>query len=205
MYFSMLSILLPLLMGAIFFKWLSNPLKWLFFFIVVGAIFEGFSLFLNLKHVNNLFLFHLFIIFEFGFLSVVLWLIFQVQRYRMFISVISIPFTMYLVASLFTSDLTTFNDQNRIIESSILILYCILYIVMALKRLKASYLEMHPYFILISGLLIYFAGTISVFIFSNQLDHSNFMPAWTVHSLLNIFLKLVYTSVIWRSKLTSRI
>lgn len=191
------------MMGAIFYRWLSVPIRWLYLLIIIGAIFEVYSILLNLNQINNLFLFHFYTIVEFSLLSVVLQSIFQEKRFKNLVSIVSVLFLVYLVGNVFVSDLSKINSQNRIIESCILISFCLIYIVTALSRLKAPYLERHPYFILISGLAIYFAGTVFVYVFSNQLNESNFMPAWTIHSLLNIFLKLTYTSVIWRSKRTS--
>lgn len=204
MYISSVIILLPLTVGAIVFKWHTEPLRWLYWLIIVGTAFELCSFILNINGVKNLFLFHFFTVVEFSFLSIVFRTIFQDKKHKRLVGIVSIPFTIYFIGSLFVNDLTRFDDYNKVIESFILVGYCLLYITAALNRLKAPYLEMHPYFILISTLLIYFVGTAFIFLVLNQLDKDNFMIAWTVFGALNIILKIVYTSVLWKSRLTFR-
>lgn len=201
MYLSTFSILLPLLLGAVFFRYLATPLRVLYLLVVVATMLETWVIILNLKGLNNLFLFNYYTLIEFAFLSGVFITIFQIKRNRVLIAVISTLVMTYMVYSLFANDLNEkIDSQNRIIESSVIIMYSLLFIAVALNKFKAPYLEMNTYFVLISGWLIYFVGTVFVFLLSNHLDESNFMPSWSIHSVLNIFLNIIYASVIWRSK-----
>lgn len=205
MYLSTLSILLPLVLGAVFFDSLTLPLRILYFFIVICGIFELWSLVLFYYQENNLFLFHFQTIAEFVLLSLVYITIFDTRRLKSIVLVSSIAVTAYLIFGIFKSDLGTFDSTNRIVESSVLIFYFILFMIDALNRMNAPNLEMQPYFILTSGLIVYFAGTSFVFLLSNHISESSFLPAWTIHNLLNIFLNVIYASVIWRSKKVSNI
>lgn len=200
MYLSTFSILLPLLLGAVFFRYLATPLRVLYILVVLATMLETWVIILNLKGLNNLFLFNYYTLIEFAFISGVFTIIFQIKRNRVLIAVISTLVMTYMMYSLFTNDLNEIDSQNRIIESSVIIVYSLLFIAVALNKFKAPYLEMNTYFVLISGWLIYFVGTIFVFLLSNHLDESNFMPSWSIHSVLNIFLNIIYASVIWRSK-----
>lgn len=153
-----------------------------------------------LGQVNNLFLFHLYTPVEFGFISTVYFTIFKKWSYKKLILVISISFLSYLILSIFNSDLKRFDALNRTIESGILLVYFSIYLIEVLKNSKEPYLEIHPYFILTVGFVLYFAGTIIVFFISNNLDSNAFIPIWAIHSILNIFLNSIYSVVIWRSK-----
>lgn len=203
MYLSTFSILLPLLLGAVFFQSLTRPLRILYVFIAVSAILETWTITLNIFGMNNLMLFNLFTFIEFAFLSIVFRMLFPYKYQRAFVTIVSFAVVIYFVSTFSMNDLTVFNSKNRTIESAVFIGYGLMYIVTSLNRLKVPYLELNPYFILTSGLLIYFAGTIFVFVVERRLNESNFMPAWTIHSILNMFLNVIFASVIWRSKRTS--
>ena len=126
----------------------------------------------------------------------------SVKFYRTLIKVVSGGFSVYLVIDLFTKDLSAFDSTAKMIEICIVMVYALIFIILTLTRSSAPYLEVNPYFILGSGLFLYFLGTLSVFLFSFQLkaNSEEFQTVWTIHNVLNIFLNLIYTSVLWRSK-----
>lgn len=200
MYLSTLSIVLPIFLGALFFKHLTRPLVILYLFILACGVFEGWAIILNLQGINNMFLFYPFTLVEFLFVSTIIILLIEYKPVKYTIQTLTIGVSFYLVYSIFISDLSVMDSKNRILESLILIVYCLTFIAMALTKLQIPYLELNSYFILVSGFLMYFLGTVFVFWLGDHLDEENFMPAWTIHSLLNIFLNLTYFVVIWKSK-----
>lgn len=199
MYLSTLSILLPIALGAIFFRGLKPPIKILYVFIVSCGIMELWTAILFFQNANNLFLFHAHTFIEFSLLSVIYFKIIPSRICKIGILAISSSFLVYLTYSISVNDLHEFDSNNRVIESGILISYFIAFMVIYLYKFKAPYLDMNPYFILTAGLFIYFIGVILVFLYYSELADNQFMSAWTIHSLLNIFLNLIYSSVIWRS------
>lgn len=200
MYLSTLSIVLPILLGALFFKHLTRPLIVLYLFILSCGVFEVWAIILNIQGINNMFLFHPYTLVEFLFVSTIITLLLENRPIKYVILAITVVVGLYLFYSIFVSDLSILDSKNRIVESLILILYCFTFIVLALTKLQIPYLELNSYFILISGFLLYFLGTVFVFWLGDHLDEENFMPAWTIHSLLNISLNLTYFVVIWKSK-----
>lgn len=201
LYISAFSILLPIVFGAVFFKQLTPALKVLFAFILICGAFEAWSITLFSLSLNNAFLFHLLTLFQFVLLSAVFYLMCPIKLYKSMVAVVSASFSIYLIVNLFITDLMVFDPTMKITVTIILLIYASIYLILALTRFSAPYLELNPYFILVSGLFLYFLGTLSVFLFSFQLNDNSeeFLPAWTIHNLLNIFINLIYTSVIWRS------
>lgn len=62
-----LSILFPIILGAIYFKKNTYTQKVFLGYLLFSLIFEGISLYTNLKSIHNLWLFNLFLYFEFAF------------------------------------------------------------------------------------------------------------------------------------------
>lgn len=200
MYFSSFSILFPFLLGIVFYGSLTKPIRTLFAFIAIVAPLEGWTLYLNLTSQNNLMYFNIVTLIGFVFLSLIFGQMIPNRYLKWSIGLISSTVWAYFVVYFFSRDLDIFHTKLRVIECFVFIGYSILFIVFSIMRTKIPYLERNPYFLLVGGLLIYFSGTVFVFLFGDYLSENNFMPAWTVHSLLNIFLNLTYFVVIWKSK-----
>lgn len=198
---SALSILLPIFVGAIFYKQLTKAFKILYGFILITGAMEAWAMILSFLQMNNIALFHFFTFFQFILLSTVFYLMCPVKPYRHVVLVVSVLFSLYFLFNLVTMDLTVFHTSLKTSETVILLTYSIGYLMLALSRSDLPYLEMNPYFVLVAGLFLYFLGTLIVFIFSFQLKEiETFLPTWTIHNLLNIFLNLIYFSVLWRSR-----
>lgn len=203
MYLSSLTILIPVFFGAVFYGALTRALKILYGFIVLSALFELWAAVLSHFYMSNLYLFHIQTLVEITLISCVYYFIFRYSWQRKIVVILSSLFIIYVSMSLyFDFSFDRINSTERMIESSILIIYFMLYVLHLLGKSRTPFLEMHPYFILTSGFLLYFSGTICVFIFSEELEGSTFLTVWGIHSLLNIFLNIIYTSVIWRSNHT---
>lgn len=204
MYLSTFSILFPVFVGAVFIRTLTKPLRVLYAYILVCAALELTTAIMHVNGINNLLIFNAYTLIEFTFLSVVFRMLFPYGYQKTLVTGISIAVGIYFAYTLLTEDLFMFNTKNRIVEGSVILLYALWYIATILNRLKPPYFQRNPYFLLACGLFIYFAGTMFVFAIENRLDESNVMPAWTIHSLLNLFLNIVFMVVIWRSKSSSR-
>lgn len=200
MYLSTLSILLPLIFGAIFFKSLTRPIKILFGYIVVAALLEFLGAILFFQGKNNMPLYHIYTFFEFTILSLVYYTLFNQLLHKIGVLILSVAFLVYMANLIIThSAFDEFNTITRTIESAILILYFLTYILHSSRENTGKTLELNPYFILTSGLLIYFAGTVCVFLFLEHLEGNSFLSAWSIHSVLNIFLNVIYAVVLWKS------
>lgn len=197
----MFSIFVPAIIGAFFFKSLPNPIKVLYAFICMTAFIEVFSSILFAFGKNNIVLYEIHTYIEFLLISAVYFLIFKGKIIRATLMLSTIIFVVYLLRSSYLRiESEQLDTKSIIIESIILIAYFVYYMVSLLGKSKHPYLETQPYFILTSGLLLYFVGNLFVYFFYDYLDGESFLSIWTIHSLLNLFLNFIYVVVLWRSK-----
>lgn len=199
MYLSSFSILLPSLLGIAFFKSLYPMLKLLIVFIVLTAGLELWVTLLHYHGTNNMFLFHLHTYLEFTVFSTIFLRLLKGRRNMIIVIGLIAVFLGYLMYTLVNGE--TFERLNwfiRVLESAILITFALMYIRREFIRLDQRNLKMNPYFVLSAGLLIYFFGTLTIFLFFQLMNDDQFTSVWVVHSLLNIFLNIIYASVIWQ-------
>lgn len=108
-------------------------------------------------------------------------------------------FTVYSV--LFIETISEFNAVQRWVEMVLLIQIILLYL-RELSMLRSSVqMKKNPFFWLSVGYLIYFTGTIYLFV--NQkyfLEHGQ-TQYWIIHGIFNIFLNAVFTVVLWKSRI----
>ncbi len=203
MHLSSLSLLLPVLLGAVFFRSLTKPVKILYVFILISLGFEIWSTILFFQVESNLFLYHYYTIAEFTLLSVVYYYLFRKQNTRMILLAVSSVVIIYLCYSVFKSpSFEKIDAINRLVESVVLLLYFMLYIVEIFGTSKSLFLERNPYFILTVSLTFYFLGTVYLFVFADSLDNNVYLSSWVIHSILNIILNLSYSVVIWKTDKT---
>ena len=148
---------------------------------------------------NNMIVYHLHTFVEFLSLSAVYFLIFRDSpRMRRSIIVVSFAFLILSIVSLVMwQGILEFNSIQRMIEYGILMFYFIAHFSSIINFRKAPFLELHPYFVLTTGLFIYFSGTLLVFLSANNFIDIGILNFWIIHSLLNVFLNITYSVVIW--------
>ena len=201
MYLSVFSIFVPVIFGAIFYRSLPLPIKVLFVYICLAAAIEVTSSLLFASGANNIVLYDVLTYFEFILLSTVYFLLLPSKPIRMGMVVLSTSFIVYLLWSdLFRGNTNELNTTTIIIESILLICYFVCYMITLLSKSNNPYLETQPYFVLSGGLLVYFVGNFLVYFYYDFLDVEMALSVWTVHSLLNLLLNIIYTAVIWKSK-----
>ena len=96
----------------------------------------------------------------------------------------------------------TFNTYARPIGNILFIFFAISYYYKLLKDLKVRYLERNPMFWINTGILIYFSGSLFLFIFSNYILKNVQLNIlfWAIHAGLNIFIHIFYAIGLWLSR-----
>jgi hypothetical protein len=202
----MYSIIAPVVIGAIFYFKLPGALKILCWLLFATLIMEGIGLWLFQLKVNNLFIFHLYSYIEFGLITLIYY---QLSTNQMWKRLLVITFFVFLLFSgvvlAFYQGLDSFNSLQRNAEGIILMVYFFAFIrqysLFESRRRKL----LKPFFWLTYGYFIYFAGTIFLFIFANEILSDKMNDYWTIHGVFNIFLNIIYAVVLissLRSKLT---
>lgn len=198
-FFSFLSVFVPLLVGLFLYRRVLVTTKILIFFVAITAVLEiGVLVFYCLKW-NNLFFFHIHTFVEFTLIS---WIFVRLtEKHWMKIAISSILplFMLFSICTiLFIENVVGFNSIQRHVEASIIILYVIMYIIETADYSGELWHE-KPFLIFALGLLLYFAGSLFVFIFANEMFSTGKDTAWVIHGVLNIILNLVITFVIAKS------
>ncbi|HAS43337.1 MAG TPA: hypothetical protein DCS93_22850 [Microscillaceae bacterium] len=197
------SILLPAILALVLFKRQVLPLKSLSILIWIGALVEVAAQIMANNGKSNLPLLHVYVIIEFVLLG---WM-YQFNLYKLYnryvIPIIIILFSIFsIINSLFIQSIYTFNTHNRPLSNLLLIVFAISYYYKLLKELKIRYLERNPMFWINTGILIYYSGSLFLFIFSNYIikTRESWLLVWHIHSILNIFINIFYTIGLWHSQ-----
>ncbi len=151
--------------------------------------------------VNNLFLLPFYTVVEFSFL---LW-VFRTQLHQKKEQRILLFFFLgFLLFSLiylvFVHDFSLHNNYHRIVESVFLLFLALWYYFRSIKSLKDRFLEYNPMFWIATGILIYFSGTVFIFLLSNYLRNYTDtlrLNVWAIHALFNVILYTLYGIALW--------
>ncbi|MCL3778831.1 hypothetical protein EMN47_00370 [Prolixibacteraceae bacterium JC049] len=185
--------ILPLVLGLIKFKSLSQPLKIIVLHLVFVALFEVGSRLMRAYYGNNLPLLHLYTIEEFIMLGLFFKSILEDYIPRNWIVLLISGFVSYsLVNSLFIQSLYMFNNFARGIESLLIIALAILYFIKVLNRLDIKKVTKEPLIWINTGILFYFSANLFNFILSNlalKVSSDLSRTVWLFHG---IFIWLLY-------------
>ncbi|OJJ18600.1 hypothetical protein BKI52_23600 [marine bacterium AO1-C] len=197
------STLLPSILALLFFKKQSTPLKYLSYLLWVATVVEISAYILGTYKIPNLPLLHIYVIIEFALLA---WM-YQLYLYRFYpkylIPIVIVGFTLLsILNSIFIQTIYTFNTYARALENLLLIVFALSFFYKLLKELKIKYLEKKPIFWINTGILIYFSGSLFIFIFSNFLVTRRELNTqmWIIHAFLNIFHNVFYAIGLWLSR-----
>lgn len=187
------SILAPIIVGAIGYRAFSFNIRFLFLFICLTGVLELISGILMHYQMNNLLLFHIHVYLEFIFITLIFFFVYDSVLWRAVSLIFLGIFLVYsIINNVFYEGLEIFNSRQRYVEGLMLIVMCAGYFISLMRRPIHRYLEKQPMFWLVSGWLIYFAGTLYLFLFSNELMAEEKFQFWEVHSVLNIGLNTIY-------------
>lgn len=198
---STVTIALPVIAGIIRYGRLSAPLRilsWLLFYSGANAIVVSW---LSIKGMNNLLLFNVFTLVELTLFGWVFHKVFESRSMKTLITVGVLACVAFAVINLFfLQGHSAINSYSMALESTLLTLLALLFYYKTFREEKVQRLERYPLFWLSSGVLIYFAGNLFLFLFSNYvLTESDSLgrAEWGIHSVLNITANLIYTAAFW--------
>lgn len=207
MYLSMLSILLPAIMAVAVFKRLPISLKILSFFIFVTCLMEGLVYLTYQLGINNMPIFHVYTYLEFISISLIYFYIFRSSRVMKWLILLFVmSFIVLSSINIFLGEqATVFNSFQRFVEYGFLMVYFVVFLSKIVASREAPFLELHPYFVLTVGFLIYFTGTLLLFLNVNQLKEWGIVDYWMIHGILNIFLNIIYFAVLWNGSKVAKL
>ncbi len=195
LYISSFSGILPLLVGIYAYKYLKRDMKILLIYFALSFIVEIIAVYIaQVLHKHNIWLYNIFMIIEYSFFMVVISL-WQKNKSIKKILQFSIPIFILIgiITQIYLESLNQFNNLTRPIESIIFTLVASF----TLSRFSLEYsgqslLKNHRFIILV-GILIYFAG--NTFLFALMGNELSIVKSYyfIIHSCLNIFAYLIFT------------
>lgn len=192
---------IPFVAGLLRWSKLRLEQRYIMYLVLFSITVELLALLLGrYLHLPNLYLLHVFTIGQF----VLLWLVFRLrlapplsQRHMYIILGL---FLLAALASAFWLDgLLQFNAHARSISAVLVVLMCLIYYYQRLTKLDLENLETDPLFWIATGSLVYFSGSLVMFIVSNYVaaDQGMSLTMWAVHAILNTFNYLFLTIALW--------
>lgn len=165
-------------------------LRYIFFYLVISACINLAAILLSYRGINNLPLLHLLTVCELFFLLSYFSRLFtqRISVVLKYVCGLSVLFT--LVNSIWFQSIYSFNSYARGLEAIIIILVSLLYFINVPEKERTAS-EMA----IVSGLLLYYAGSFFLYLFSNSLKAGYRFSTiiWNVNAALAIILYILIT------------
>ena len=199
---------LPFIIGFIKKKHLVNELKIIFFFTCNSIIFELISRTMAVYKITNLYLFHLYVLTEFFFIS---WFYYEVFKRHIPPKTVPTIFLIFIVFSLIDTFVLhnpfTFNSYAKTLECLIIVGYTVFYLYTTFDEFQDEDPSDTPTFWINAGFLFYFSGCLFLFTFSNFIltqGKPMGMIIWALHAFFIIIMYLMIALGFWKLPLNRK-
>ena len=197
-------LLFTVTIGFVRLKYLKNELKFIWYFILLGAFSEVSTRSISYFYpkLNTLPGLHLYTILEFITIG-----LFYHTYFGNFFNRKILPYTIIgfvllaLINAFFIQGIFNFNTYASGIEGILIIFLSLLCFYKMLIELDTRDPTKQPVFWINSGFLFYFAGNLFIFILSNFIKGDNYLLslAWGMHAFLMLILHLFLGIGLWHS------
>jgi len=196
--------LLPLSVAVINFRYLKGYLKPLFFLSIAGAFAELLSYVLFTTHHRMLIVSYTYTLTEFTFISLFYNVFFR-QYMKTFIFILVIPlFFAFCILVSYLYGVQRADHYNLAMECFVFTCYCLFLFYFLLKNLLFDNLLKAPVFWINTGILFYFTGNLTIFIFSSYLaEHPSERNCllWDVtHTFFNVAMSVLFSIGLWKAR-----
>lgn len=194
---------IPFIIGIIRKVYLVKELKIIFLFTFNSVIFEVISRTMAIYKIPNLYLFHVYVIAEFFFIS---W--FYHEIFKRYISSKTIPtiFIIFIIFSLIDTFVWhnpfTFNSYAKTLECCIVVAYTVFYLYKTFDEFQDEDPSDTPFFWINAGFLFYFSGCLFLFTFSNFIltqGKSMGMITWALHAFFIVIMSSLFSIGLWKN------
>lgn len=196
-YASISSALLPLVTGIVLWRHLSNRTQLLFWLAFASIAADILSLILAFQKVNNWPVSNIFFIVQFS----MLFLVIEYNKNAFFnIVFVACGIVLGLTNYLLIQSPKTFNSYSAYSYAIVIMILCLKFLYELMKKMAVEKIQLLPLFWLSFGALIYYAGTLFLFLFNNYLILH--MPTrlpniWIMHNILNITKNFFLFMTLW--------
>jgi hypothetical protein len=205
-HFTSFLIFLPTLIGLYLFKKLIKEFQVLTIYLFLFGLVELSNYILGQQQIKTIFILHLFIPVEFMFLAYIFQLNFDNWLSKKIVILIIFFFTLLsILNSIFLQSIDSFPSYTRYLESILLILLSLTYFYQVFTELKVEKLWEEGMFWFSTGLLIYYSGTMILYLSSNYLMKTVDMKLFAfffnlVQSVCHFLMYSLFTVAIWKGQ-----
>jgi hypothetical protein len=193
---------IPFIVGIIKRKYLVNELKITFFYTCNGVIFEFISATMWHYKIPNLYLFHIYVLTEFFFIS---WFYYEIFKKYVSPKTIPIIFLIFIIFSLIDTFVLhnplTFNSYAKTLECFIIVAYTVFYLYKTFDEFQDEDPSDTPVFWINAGFLFYFSGCLFLFTFSNIIltqGRQMNMITWALHAFFIVIMNSLISIGFWK-------
>ena len=198
---SPLALAMPVVTGVRFFRRFSVPYKIISIQVFGAALAEMICYILWWYKRNNLFVFPFFTLWEFEMISAFYFFLLKGAHIRRIILVLMTLFALLTIADIYiVNGLRHFNNYSRSVESIVVIGYTIGYFYKVLSEMVVEQPVKEPSFWISIAFLIYFSGSLFLFIFGDYIIHHSFKTYgiyWGLHAIIMWILYSMIAIGLW--------
>lgn len=199
----MASVLVPLFIGISMSRRMDDYVKILIMGLLISAFTDCINLFFRRNHLPTAILFHIYTVLEFFVLALLYKHLFHKERIKKNINIIILLFFVFKILDItFFTSIWESDTLAMTLESVLMIIFGILYFDQVLKEMVIPNLEKYPVFWINSGILIYFSGSLFLFLFSDFIfsTQTSYWSFWSIHSTLTITKNALFSIGLWLQK-----
>ncbi len=191
------SALIPLLFGLFRWKWLHGNLKLILWLEILSVVADAISLLLVNNGINTWPIINLFLIIQFT----LLFLAFKFQRKAFVLRMFFLCcFIFALFNYLFLQTPKTFNTFTFYACAILMIISALSFLYRLMIEMPEEGVHRLAMFWLAFGVLVYYGGTLFLFLFNNYLAAhlpKSYSTIWILHNVLNITKNVFLFMAIW--------
>ena len=197
---SSFSIVIPLAIALFQLKTASREQLILTTLVACSFITEVIANLLWYQFINNLAVYNSYALVNFNLLFLLYYYQFG-SKTKKFMVFVQILFNILAVLNtLFLQKTSIFNSNLTTSAALVLIACALAYFYKLLKEIKYQKLEKNPLFWINSGVILYYSGSLILFLLGNVLAYPSLevaLAAWGLNSFFNLLLNTAYSIALW--------
>lgn len=201
--YAFLAVPIPFIAGLIRRKYFNIELKIILYFICNNILFEFISRVMSNYKIPNLYLFHIYVLTEFFFIS---WFYYELFKKYISPKIIPVVYLIFVIFSLVDTFVWhnpfTFNSYAKTLECIIIVSYTVFYLYKTFDEFQDEDPSDTPIFWINAGFLFYFSGCLFLFTFSNFIltqGKPMGMVVWAIHAFFIIIMYALISIGLWKS------
>ncbi len=195
---SLSSGLVPLLIGLFQIRILSHDLRLVILTLSLSLLADLLLLFLWNLSINNWWIANIFLLFQ----VFLLYKYFSETYPNKLFTITAYLFLLFaLINFIFIQGPFSFNSYSDYAGAIILLLYSLYSLYRLLKELPVENIHQLPLLWISFGVLVYYAGTLFLFLFNNYMltYYLKTHPSvWILHNILNVIKNLLFAVALWQ-------